>query len=350
MVVTVPQARPGDLVYLSIYLEDSSQRTPWGKRWYTVDSENKVTVPLGEDTLPEGQLKLVAQSRTELLGWTKLAGKSPYGDILDKLAADIGDAAGNAAGDVVRNLIVPSTTDVSGTAGRSTSAAAQASTDNTADALPTAVPTSGGSTVEPRRTVQSGGRRTTIPSSSTGCGTVEASSNPGARLLSTTSGSTDSAPVDKPQPNETPRAPASRTADLPTSLRDRISVQVDDSGAYVEVPGGKPGDWVYLYLYAPQAQSIGWAQLDAKRQFAIDLDTLADGDYTMAVLDEGGALVGWTDLRLAGASEADPALVAEPARQITAIDGLIIVAAMLFVEILGIGVGAMLLRRRKATR
>ncbi|MGC3953197.1 MAG: hypothetical protein QM804_02905 [Propionicimonas sp.] len=68
-VVTVPNAEPGDWVYLNVY-DGASPRFPWST-WFEVDAKHQVIAPLAGASLPAGKNKLSVQDRNGApLGWT----------------------------------------------------------------------------------------------------------------------------------------------------------------------------------------------------------------------------------------------------------------------------------------
>lgn len=82
LTVTVPGARTGDWVFLTVYDAAGWPRYPWGDAWFRADSSGRVVASLTGVTLPIGTLKLTAQSGNRgetgaLLGWTTLTVTPP---------------------------------------------------------------------------------------------------------------------------------------------------------------------------------------------------------------------------------------------------------------------------------
>ncbi|MET0931682.1 MAG: hypothetical protein ABWX74_19330 [Aeromicrobium sp.] len=67
----------------------------------------------------------------------------------------------------------------------------------------------------------------------------------------------------------------------------------DGTVVTITIPSAAPGDWVYLYAYSTPL-GVGWIQVDAQQQVAVDVAQLPSGVHHLAVLDRNGGLIGWT--------------------------------------------------------
>lgn len=81
LTVTIPKAASGEWVYLNLY-DGGSPLFPWGTTWLHADGHRQVKASLKGLTLPDGDLKLSAQSGNQgragkLLGWGVLRVAAP---------------------------------------------------------------------------------------------------------------------------------------------------------------------------------------------------------------------------------------------------------------------------------
>ncbi|WP_259180009.1 S8 family serine peptidase [Mycetocola sp. BIGb0189] len=112
-----------------------------------------------------------------------------------------------------------------------------------------------------------------------------------------------------PKPERAPEAPA---APLDESNRGGLEATLTDGVLAITVPGAKPGDWYFLYVY-PSATAVDWVRVGDAGTLGLNLSRLPGGEYRFAVLNTAGALVGWVPVSipkaLAAAPDAAPAPV-----------------------------------------
>ena len=97
-------------------------------------------------------------------------------------------------------------------------------------------------------------------------------------------------------PTLTPAAPVANGDDLPLVLRDAFTAKV--SGRKVTLSGLTPGAWYYGYVYSTPV-ALGWAQAGSDGAVAMTLPAnTPDGVHRLALLNNTGGLVGWTEIRV----------------------------------------------------
>ena len=98
-------------------------------------------------------------------------------------------------------------------------------------------------------------------------------------------------------PSFTPAPPVTDGDNLPTTLKDRIEASV--SGRTVTLKGLAADEWHFGYVYSTPT-ALGWTRADANGAATLTLPaTLAAGTHRIAVLDDVGTLIGWTEIALA---------------------------------------------------
>lgn len=316
--VTIPGAVQGDKVFLSTYLTDNTRVTAWGDRWFTVDDNGKIFVPRSGDTKLMGTEKLVVQNaQGVLVGWApyKVAGAvgedGAIRDALDDAAMEVGervsqavidelDAAregatenGDDEGEVVSEETgQESTAATSQQSGQRSSNQAQDRQSNTRTVT----------TV--RRSSSSGGSGARITTPTVGGGSSSSDSGGSGSSPGSTSGgspnssgtSENAAASSKPQPKNAPKAPFKSGDRLTDDNRGRITATIDGTVLNILAVGQRKGDWLYIYMYSPEPEELGWAQIDNSGRIAIETADMGPGSYKFALVNEKGKLIGWTDL------------------------------------------------------
>ncbi|MCX7543697.1 hypothetical protein OS128_12355 [Corynebacterium sp. P5848] len=292
LAVTIPGAQPGDWIFASAYIDDTSRRLPWDDNWYTVTDSGQVILPLTDSDIPEGPLKLVLQSGNqghtgELVGWTPITLKERPGDSTDEMAfifsiLPIATAIDGFSGKLTElsralNGLAPQkdNTKRTDTDNRTSDGARESETDSQRNDDP------GDSVVTVIR------RRSTAAE---GGGQVTGNRGGAAQGAQT--------PASYPaQPENTPKPPVLNIANLTPRRQGNIESAIDDEGVLtLTVPDLKAGDWVYLFTYGPKPEAIGWAQLDENKQMLLDVSGLSGDNYKVALVDSSENLLGWVDV------------------------------------------------------
>jgi len=242
LVVSVPTAAKGDWIFLTPYAADGSPRYPWLGTWFQAAAGGTVTAPLSGAVLPTGSIKIAVQSGNQ---------------------GEVGQLRGWAP----LTVTAPST-DVpsSGTdAGQNGTGDADAGdTDGQVSAAPvTQRPVY---TLSPRRAAQT---------------------------------------AQQAAPTGIPSAPFALGIGLTSANAGGVTGLQNGTIVTLTVPGGEPGDWVYVYAYSDPTP-VGWIRLDDDRTLRVDIAALPAGAHKLAVLDTDGALIGW-----AAATVAEDETVAE---------------------------------------
>lgn len=94
-------------------------------------------------------------------------------------------------------------------------------------------------------------------------------------------------------PTSVPPAPFATDAGLTAANAGTVTGVQSGTVVTIGLPDREPGDWVYLYAYSKPIP-VGWIQVDESRLVRVDVAALPAGDHKIAVLDENGALIGWT--------------------------------------------------------
>ncbi|PSL38319.1 calcineurin-like phosphoesterase family protein [Labedella gwakjiensis] len=140
------------------------------------------------------------------------------------------------------------------------------------------------------------------------------------------------------QPTTTPAPPVADGSDLPEDLRNAVDVTV--SGRTVSITGLTAGEWYYVYVYSAPT-GMGWVQADANGAATATLPADLDaGAHRVAVLDDAGALIGWSQFVVAADTGPGDGLAVTGSDAATAW-GSVALAALLLA-----GGGALLIARR----
>ncbi|MCK7637179.1 hypothetical protein M0E82_04055 [Corynebacterium sp. P7202] len=330
--VTIPESEPGDWVFASTYIEDSSVRLPWRDNWYTVGEDHRISLPLGNrDDLPEGRLKLVIQSGnageySDLVGWNWITLRKPDttdpGDPTDPVDPDesvvprdlifaiaplIGAIGGlnGKLGEIYRIIkkLQPETTTTK-------DPAPSAVTRNTAPVTPwdsDATQRDGTSNAKgtDQETVVTVIKRRRGTPGATGTESGTRASRSGRNTV-----------VDRPRPDGEPAPPVLNAANLTSRRIGPVTSSINGDLMTLAAGGHEPGEWVYLFNYSPKPTGIGWAQLDDLSQVALDISALGTGEHRIALTDSSGELIGWAPVP--GTGHRSPESVPAPVDEETA--------------------------------
>ena len=261
-------------VFLDVYDEEGTSRHPWGARWFETDKDGKVLDLPKDVSLPNGALKITAQSGKPgddfgaLLGWTTFEGPKkpdnptnpPGGGGNQPPSGENRPPSGNQP---------PSNGGNQAPGGNQGNGGGQQGR-------------TGGSTIV-RRSVQSGTRQSIIP---------------GRYVIQRAiAGQQPQKPAQPffPKPDFSPLPPVPNIKGLTLQNAGNIGKQMEGKVLVLAPAGRQPGEWVFLYLY-PQGSPLGWMQIDKEGKIRVDTSTLPDGSYKFALMDSTGALIGWTDL------------------------------------------------------
>ena len=261
-------------VFLDVYDEEGTSRHPWGARWFETDKDGKVLDLPKNVSLPNGALKITAQSGKPgddfgaLLGWTTFEGpKKP-----DNPTNPPGGGGNQPPSGENRP---PSGNQPPSNGGNQAPGGNQGNSGGQQGRT-------GGSTIV-RRSVQSGARQSIIP---------------GRYVIQRAiAGQQPQKPAQPffPKPDFSPLPPVPNIKGLTLQNAGNIGKQMEGKILVLAPAGRQPGEWVFLYLY-PQGSPLGWMQIDKEGKIRVDTSTLPDGSYKFALMDSTGALIGWTDL------------------------------------------------------
>ena len=261
-------------VFLDVYDEEGTSRHPWGARWFETDKDGKVLDLPKDVSLPNGALKITAQSGKPgddfgaLLGWTTFEGpKKP-----DNPTNPPGGGGNQPPSGENRP---PSGNQPPSNGGNQAPGGNQGNSGGQQGRT-------GGSTIV-RRSVQSGARQSIIP---------------GRYVIQRAiAGQQPQKPAQPffPKPDFSPLPPVPNIKGLTLQNAGNIGKQMEGKILVLAPAGRQPGEWVFLYLY-PQGSPLGWMQIDKEGKIRVDTSTLPDGSYKFALMDSTGALIGWTDL------------------------------------------------------
>lgn len=261
-------------VFLDVYDEEGTSRHPWGARWFETDKDGKVLDLPKDVSLPNGALKITAQSGKPgddfgaLLGWTTFEGpKKP--DNPTNPPGGGGNQPPSGENRPPRGNQPPSNGGNQAPGGNQGNSGGQQGR-------------TGGSTIV-RRSVQSGARQSIIP---------------GRYVIQRAiAGQQPQKPAQPffPKPDFSPLPPVPNIKGLTLQNAGNIGKQMEGKVLVLAPAGRQPGEWVFLYLY-PQGSPLGWMQIDKEGKIRVNTSTLPDGSYKFALMDSTGALIGWTDL------------------------------------------------------
>lgn len=176
--------------------------------------------------------------------------------------------------------------------------------------------------------------------------TVVAETAPGAGAPGTGEPGTGDPGTDDPsdeRPGFTPHAPVADGDDLPADLRDAIRVKV--SGGDVTIEGLAADEWHFVYVYS-EPTALGWVRADASGTATVGLpEDLQAGVHRVAVLDDEGKLIGWSQITLAGSAGGSAAGDGDLA--VTGADAAAIGITALVAALLLLAGGVLVVRRRQ---
>ena len=261
-------------VFLDVYDEEGTSRHPWGARWFETDKDGKVLDLPKDVSLPNGALKITAQSGKPgddfgaLLGWTTFEGPKKPGNPTNPPGGG-GNQPPSGENRPPSGNQPPSNGGNQPPGGNQGNGGGQQGR-------------TGGSTIV-RRSVQSGTRQSIIP---------------GRYVIQRAiAGQQPQKPAQPffPKPDFSPLPPVPNIKGLTLQNAGNIGKQMEGKVLVLAPAGRQPGEWVFLYLY-PQGSPLGWMQIDKEGKIRVDTSTLPDGSYKFALMDSTGALIGWTDL------------------------------------------------------
>lgn len=342
IIVTVPSGQKGDWVQ-SVAYPDNTSRTWWGADWYQLDDNKQYTLK-GNDQIKEGPFKLTVSNGNQgkngqLIGWTEFTYKEKSASGVSKKAttsqipADSPQNVDKALKDIDAEIKKMDTAfdgllkAAGSSAGGSSASGAQSTSSNSAAATTTkksrkktttkktttaSASRATGATVN--RVTTTGGTRTATTRSTSGTsgstgGTARVvnsgtSGTSGTRSTAggSTAASSSAAANSKAQPKNTPKPPVKTRDQLTSKNAYGVTGTLKNETLTMKIPKLKVGDWTYLYIYpADTSQNpvgVSWVQVDSTGSVKLDTKDLADGEYTVAAVDEKGALVGWVDIKL----------------------------------------------------
>ncbi|MEZ2190315.1 hypothetical protein [Corynebacterium sp. CCM 9204] len=305
--VTIPGAKPGDWLFASAYIEDSSRRLPWADNWYTVNDQGQISLPLKDADIPEGRLKLVLQSGNqghtgELVGWSWITLKESTGNGPGDTPQPGGPEIPSRTGMDLIFAVLPIATAIDGFSGKLN----ELSKGIDSFRRESGIDTRESRANETENTVRDSGNTNQYPndeepsvvtviqrrSTGGGGGGTPASGNRG-----TASPRGNNQIEYPPQPENTPQPPVLNISNLTPRRKGTVEAMSDDDGVLtLTVPDLSAGDWVYLFSYGPKPERIGWAQLDENKQMLLDVSGLGPGEHKIALVDAKENLVGWVDV------------------------------------------------------
>lgn len=159
------------------------------------------------------------------------------------------------------------------------------------------------------------------------------------------------------KPTTDPAQPVDKLWELGGANKGNIELTIDNTTAHLALPSGNTGDWYYLWLYSSAgAQPGGWTQIGEDKTLALDISALPDGTYKFAVQDSAGNLVGWVPLTMTSENSATTTHTSTPVRTVvhqeaplmTARDWVWITSSLLLVTLLANAAG--IAQRKRTTR
>lgn len=135
------------------------------------------------------------------------------------------------------------------------------------------------------------------PARSPGSEPSGASSSPGATQ--------DAASTDGP-PSSAPVPPVSSADQLTKDNAGSVSGgrQGDEVILYLPSTAVQPKEWVSVFTY-PEAKDSGWLEVSGERSVVISISGMEAGSYKLAVANSSGKLLGWAQLEISEANQAD---------------------------------------------
>lgn len=345
IVVTLPQATPGDWVFASAY-SDGGPKYPW-TTWQQLDANQQFSLNADASGIPGGNIELVVQSGNqatfgEVVGWQSIKLKekqtatstttrrSPTGSAapttgilgyktaFDNLAKEINN--------LDKVLSGPTTTPTTTPAATVAITPSQHARNTRASEVTEVVEVIGGGAAQPAPR-------------------ANANTNNAAGGRAQAAQGNTSKPT-KPEPTTTPQPPMTKASVLNQDNVGVVTGKLHDDGMFVAtINGREEGDWVYVYGFTPEQQDFGWVQLDAKKSVPIDVSQLGPGEHKFMFVDEAGKLLGWSGIALTGDQQdmtveaPMPRIVATSSQRsvMTSTDWLLIVGSIALVQLMVIG-------------
>ncbi|MGO1181798.1 MAG: hypothetical protein ACTHZ5_06065 [Micrococcaceae bacterium] len=283
-VVSVAGGRQGDWIYLTDFAADGSPLFSWDSQWFRLDQNAEVRVPLAGLELPVGESKISVQSGNsgqegELLGWGSL--RRAAGQDWSQANLDGSDTDDNRESSV-------------GSGGTDRISGQGTNTVTHTERVHTTVV----ETVEVEVPVL-----------------VPAPASSGGLLQQYAPGVSDvtvpiaEAPLLEPMPTHTPSLPAA--TELTDATAGEIGARLEGGLLILTLPQDT-STWVHVGLY-PDELPLGWIAQDTAGEIRIDISGVPDGDYSFAIQDVDGELIGWAQLLLGEESDDAAAPIAEAA-------------------------------------
>lgn len=297
--LTIPAATGGEEFFLSTYDDAGVRSMPWGPQSVAATEKKQITVPRNDMSDAPGTRYLVVQaSNGQLAGWV------PYDiaggiNIPAAVAAGLGTALNNL-GPALKSYLTATTTTAAPrtttTRASTPAAATRPSTGPNADRAARSPSTPRTVVRTIRRNAPAGGAaRVAAPAPAT-----TSSPRPTAVPVAAV---TPPQNQQRPRPDRVPPLPVDSAADLNSANHGDVEADIDGTVLTVTLPDNRPGDWVFVHVFSPQAQQVGWASLDSQQRISIDTARLGRGDYKFAITAENGQLVGWTALSIGATDE-----------------------------------------------
>lgn len=343
IVVTVPSGQKGDWVQ-SVAYPDNTSRTWWGADWYQLDDNKQYTLK-GNDQIKEGPFKLTVSNGNQgkngqLIGWTEFTYKeksasgaskkattsqipadSPqnvdkalkdidaeikkmdtaFDGLLKAAGSSVGGASASGAQSTSSNSAAATTTKKKSTKKTTTKKTTTASASRATGATVNRVTTTGGTRTATTRSTSgtsgsTGGTARVVNSGTSGTSGTRSTAG------GSTAASSSAAANSKAQPKNTPKPPVKTRDQLTSKNAYGVTGTLKNETLTMKIPKLKAGDWTYLYIYSADTSQnpvgVSWVQVDSTGSVKLDTKDLADGEYTVAAVDEKGALVGWVDIKL----------------------------------------------------
>lgn len=73
---------------------------------------------------------------------------------------------------------------------------------------------------------------------------------------------------------------------------------------YLPSTAVQPKEWVSVFTY-PEAKDSGWLEVSGERSVVISISGMEAGSYKLAVANSSGKLLGWAQLEISEANQAD---------------------------------------------
>ncbi|WP_290341496.1 hypothetical protein [Corynebacterium auris] len=329
LVVTNPGAEEGHWAYFNAYTADGSERPVWGTTWYQADAQGRYTIPK-KSALPSGPVVITAQDGSrgnvgKLLGWGRIT--------LTDESSDTDGASGiiSALGDFesqVKSLDKAVTSAKAAVSTTATMTAASATSTTGAKRTTTLYrsPAAAATQAKAAEPVAAGsGKTASSAGSSTGAAGASTSSNaPG-------------------KPDFTPSAPVDSADKLTNSNTGGVKGTLSGGVLTLTVPKADANSWAFVHVYSPDPKELGWVQLNAEKQIAVDVSALGEGVHKFSMTSASKQLIGWSGVDFGTASEAEEANVlptayeAQSASVMRGGDWALIVMSLALVAVGGLG-------------